>query len=65
MGDVVRIHDYHLRRMTQDAAKIAGELVKFAKDGGPVVEGSAPCVDPWAGRHCPNGIEDLWPGGVA
>lgn len=58
MGDVVKIRDYHLKRMERDAAKVLGEvlpLVEFAKTGGPIVAGS----DPWAGRHYPGGIDDL------
>lgn len=63
--NVVRIHDYHLKRerksLERQAAKIMS-LIEFAREGGPVVEGAVPCADPWAGRHLPGGVDDLpWP----
>ncbi len=58
---IYQIRDYHLRRMEQKAAEILRQALDYqqvARDGGPIVEGAAPC-DPWAGKHCPGGIDDL------
>lgn len=55
MGTIVRIHDYHLRRVTKEAADRKGELVEFAKAGQPTVAD----VDLYAGTVCPEVIEGL------
>lgn len=55
MGEVVYLRDYHLERLTRKAADIAGELVKFAKSGGPTVANA----DPYAGAFVPEGIDGL------
>jgi hypothetical protein len=49
MGEVVLLRDYHLKRMERDAAEVLGRvlpLTEFAKQGGPVVQGSEPCEVP-------------------
>lgn len=75
MGEVVRIHDYHLRRLEREASDVLGQvlpLAEFAKQGGPVVDGAVAMTntpmgpmpmagvgDPWAGCHCPDGVVGL------
>jgi hypothetical protein len=56
MGDLVHLRDFHLRRaeqkLAEDGKRILGQVV-------PMVAGAEPVGDPWAGRHCPGGIDDL------
>jgi len=54
-AEIVQLRDFYLKKLTRDADKLKGELVKFAKQGAPVVEGA----DPYQGVVCPEGIEGL------
>lgn len=55
---VIQIRDYHLRKLEREASEILSQVVDINKDGSFVVE-AVPVSDPWAGRHCPGGIDDL------
>jgi hypothetical protein len=58
MTNVVQLRDYHLKRLEQKATDVLAEvlpLADFAKHGGPIIAN----VDPWAGCHCPDGVDGL------
>ena len=58
-AQIYYLRDYHVKKLEREVAELMGQVLEIAQEGGPIVTGATPDPDPWAGKHCPGGIDDL------